>query len=189
LTGSDPSLLAMNSSGAQTVVADFPGYGVWAFEGNGWTQVTPSDASSLAVAQDRTIVAEFPGAGVWVYSSIFTHPRQWRQITPNDAYALSMSENFADVVSAAFAQPSGPISTPGSWVNQLNGTGWEFLSSAEPSLLGTSARHSETVVELPGFGVWMFTYTYNSSGQQVWYWENLTPADVNVLAVDTGVVL
>jgi len=175
LTAANASLLAMNSSGSQTVAAEFPGGGVWTFEG-GWHQLTAADASSLSIAQDRTVLAEFPGQGVWYHNP----NTGWanHHITSNDAAIVSLSENV-DEAAAYFPQANGAISSPGLWVNPLNGQGWQYLfTAAECTLMGIAGRGSYTVAEFPTYGVWMF---YNN------HWIQLTGADASVLAVDTGI--
>ena len=72
------------------LAAEFPGHGVWRFEDStGWRQLTPANATQVAVGSDGNVAAEFPGQGVWR----FEDSTGWRQLTPADAKILDMKSN------------------------------------------------------------------------------------------------
>ncbi len=149
---------------ATYVVSEIPGYGVWRYDSaTGWQQLTPADASQVAVDARGDVVAEFSGYGVWRYED----STGWQQLTPADAAQVGISGN--GIVAAEL---------PGYGVWRFeDATGWAQLTPANASQIAV-AGNGIVAAELPGYGVWRYE---DATG-----WQQLTPANASQGAVDAG---
>jgi hypothetical protein len=151
LTSADASILSI-SPASQQVIAEFPGYGVWEYAPKaGWAQLTPANASSLAIDVVGNVVAEFPGYGVW-YDDALGH--SWAQITPADASQVV----FADV---GFVMAEFP--GYGVW-DSHDGGSWVQMTGADASSLAGSGNGGMAAATFTGYG----TYAYNVTSA-TWY--------------------
>jgi hypothetical protein len=121
------------------VVAEFRGYGVWFYGDSGWRQLTPSDATSVAVGatlhDPSRVVAEFPGYGVWRIAD----GGGWQQLTA--AEALTVGINASGDVAATFPG-QGVWSYTDSDAAAVAGwaPGWKRLTWADAVTVGIDAN-------------------------------------------------
>jgi hypothetical protein len=117
-------------------VAVFPGWGVWWYtDGNGWRQLTPSDASSVAIGAtlygNSKIVAEFPGDGVWRIEDT----GGWVQLTAANAATVGINQ-YGDVVGqfagwGVWRYTDAPTGTaPAGWVHLMDGAALVGIDAA-----------------------------------------------------------
>ncbi len=146
------------------VVAEIPGTGVWRHSTqNGWQQLTPANASQVAVDSRGDVVAEIPGTGVWRYENA----TGWQRLTTADASQVGIAGN--GIVA---------IEIPGTGVWRFeDSSGWQWLTPADASQISV-AGNGIVAVEIPGTGVWRFE---DATG-----WRQLTPADASQVAVDAN---
>jgi len=104
VTAADATSLAtsMSASGGDwpTLVAEFPGYGVWHLRlqpGSGWSQLSSRDAITVGMNSFDDTVAVFPGWGVGVF---YNHGSGWDRRSTTDA-ALAVLDD-ADYLYATF---------------------------------------------------------------------------------------
>jgi hypothetical protein len=143
-----------------TAAVEIPGAGVWRYNAAGWAQLTPADASLLAMDAKGDVAIEIPGAGVWRYRD----GTGWAQLTVGNASLLAM-DRTGDVA----------IEIPGAGVwRYTDGTGWAQLTVGNASRLAMDAS-GDVAVEIAGAGVWRY--------QQASGWGQLTTADASVLAM------
>ncbi len=148
------------------VVVEVPNSGVWRYESaTGWQQLTPADASEVAVDSQGNVAAEIPGYGVWRYENAVG----WQQLTPADAALIAINAGNVAV----------DITSNGVWRFE-NATGWKELSPADPIEMQMDAA-GDVVEDVSGHGVWRF--------QDAIGWQQLSTVDVFSLAVsDSGVI-
>jgi hypothetical protein len=168
LTANNAATEAVATNGQ--VVAEFPGQGVWIYSnitggGSQWQQLTPSDASSLAVSGGlygpATVVAEFPGYGVWRIQEM----GGWVQLTAANAATVGINDS-GDVV--------GTFTGSGVWTYSDTGAGgynpgWNCLTAADAALVSIDASgnvHGQFGVDgiwYDHFGYWICTTANNAS--------------------------
>jgi hypothetical protein len=171
LTPSNASTEGVDTNGH--VVAEFPGYGVWLYGAgiNGWQQLTPSDATSVAIGSTlfdhSRVAATFPGYGVWR----FVDTQGWQQLTASDAATVSIGPHGD--VAAAFAgygvwsYLDSSAAAAAGW-----GGGWIHLTGANASGVGIDANGN--VYGLFNGGIWF---------DQVGSWKFLPAAPATSIGV------
>jgi hypothetical protein len=125
------------------VVGQFGTTGVWRFNQTtgGFTQLTPVNASRLAVDPLGDVVGTFKGAGVW----LFQPSVGWKQIGTADASLLAM-DALGDVV--------GSFPGAGVWLFRP-AAGFRQIGNSDASALAMDAQ-GDVVGTFPGHGVWLF---------------------------------
>ena len=175
------------------MVADFKGQGVWFYGtsiysggSNGWQQLTPSDATSLAIgsatvipsipspnAVPDVVAAAFSGYGVWRLTvDVFGHPGGSAQLTASEASAVNVNPS-GDVVAefpgwGVWSYTDSAAATQAGWA-----TGWNHLTAADATLVGIDAD-GNVFGQFPGWGVWY---------DQVGSWQMLTASNASSLGV------
>jgi hypothetical protein len=152
------------------MVGEFPGQGVWRFEDTtGWQQLTPVDASQVAIDNNGDVVGEFPGQGVWRFEDTIG----WQQLTPSDA---------SQVAIAGAGNVVGEFQGQGVWRFE-DATGWQQLTPVDASSVSINASGA-VAGSFAGQGVWVFG-GFDSSG-----WQQLTTVDAAQVCItaDSGVV-
>jgi hypothetical protein len=178
------------------VVAEFPGYGVWHFALNQWTNVntgwqplTANNASTLATDDAGNVVAEFPGWGVWYYAAAGVYGNgSWQQLTAADASSLALGTS-QEIQYMPYPHPvNGPTyvaaAFPGHGVWRMQvGQAWQQLTASNAATVGVNV-HGDVVGAFPGNGVWSYSDAgaggYNSG------WNQLTAADAALVGIDAA---
>jgi hypothetical protein len=160
---SAPATVRLTVSAARALVGEFGTTGVWQFDRstNAWAQLTPANASLLAMDTNGDVAAEFPGYGLWEYQP----GSGWKLLHGVDVSLLTM--NASGTIAVEF---------PGYGVGQYSpGAGWRLLTAANASQLAIDAN-GDIAGAFPRYGVWEFQ---SSSG-----WHQLNGVDVTLLAMD-----
>jgi hypothetical protein len=156
-----------------TVVADFPGQGLYAYNTvtQYWHHINGYDASAMAVdSSTGNVVATFPGFGTALWKS---NINGWQLLTGADASILSIASAGKQIV--------GEFPGYGVWDFRTN-TGWVQLTGADASSLATDDVRN-VVGAFPGHGVWFFTALTNT-------WTQITAAEASqVVFCDVGFVM
>jgi hypothetical protein len=160
---SAPAIVRLTVSAARALVAQFGSTGVWQFDRSTgtWAQLTPANASLLAMDTNGDVAAEFPGYGLWEYQP----GSGWKLLHGVDVSLLTM--NASGTIAVEF---------PGYGVGQYTpGAGWRLLTGANASQLAIDAN-GDIAGAFPRYGVWEFQ---SASG-----WHQLNGVDVTLLAMD-----
>jgi hypothetical protein len=160
LTGANAKLLASDSQGS--VVAEFPGAGVWLFTpSTSWRQINGVDATALAMDPYGNVAATFPGFGV----GQFLVGSGWHISTGAIAKLLAMDGN-GDI--------AGEFPGAGVWLFKPS-TGWKQINGIDATLLTMNASGA-IAANFPTFGVGEFQ---PASG-----WSILNGTQATALAID-----
>jgi hypothetical protein len=156
-----------------TVVADFPGYGLYTYNPTvqSWHLINGHDPSAMAVDPfTGDVAATFPGVGTALWKSSTNH---WQLLTQSSASLLSMSWGGQEIV--------GEFPGYGLWKFRPS-QGWTHLTLADASSLATDVV-GNVVGEFPHYGVWLFAAATNT-------WSQITPSDASqVIFADDGFVI
>jgi hypothetical protein len=143
-------------------VADFQRHGVWRYTViSGWQQLTPADASQVAVDDHGSAAAIFLN-GLWLYDDA----NSWQRLTPAAATQIDIAGN--EIVVAEF--PSNGLWRYGDPV----GGGWQRLTPADAQHVAVDDQ-GDTVASFLGNGVWLYQ---DASG-----WRQLTPAGADQVSI------
>jgi hypothetical protein len=164
LTANNASTEGVDTNGH--VVAEFPGWGVWFYtDGNGWRQLTPSDATSVAIGSTlygySRIVAEFPGWGVWR----IVDTGGWVQLTAAEASTVGINQN-GDVVGQFPNQGVWRFLDSGAAASAGFALGWGCCAGSDTTLAGIDAADN-VFAQFNGPGVWIWNSVSN-----YWYFLN-----------------
>jgi hypothetical protein len=159
LHGSSTShLLAANLDGAggDEVIADFQGYGLWAWSAGAWSRLHSFDVSSMIAADlngdgNDDLVVNFPGYGVWAYVNGL-----WSPIHPSAATSLAAADLDGNGVSELIVNFSGGL---GVWVRR-NATTWNLLHTATPESIVSGDLDTngldEVIMSFGASGIWSY---------------------------------
>jgi hypothetical protein len=115
------------------VVADFPGDGVWLYSSvNGWRQLSPMDAVTVAVDDSGDVVGNFAGVnGIGIARWVAAYGK-WELLTHTAASCLAEDAN-GDVVAniLGYGVARWEVST-----------GWQSLTSAQATSVSIAATAS-----------------------------------------------
>ena len=184
LTTNDASQVAANGIGE--VLADFPGQGVWLASYHGWKQLTPANATGLALVSARGfdqahqpyqmtgIVAEFPGQGLWPASSATSAPRP-----PTRAGSSSRPPRPRRRPSTPTAAYAASFTGQGVWF--FGEAGWRQLTGVDATSLAAGAPAdgsgpSAVAAAFAGYGLWRF--------QDGGGWVQLTAANASMVGIN-----
>jgi hypothetical protein len=159
-TGTDATV-SITVSVVRALVSQSGNQGVLQFDHSTgtWVQLTPANASLLAVDANGDVAGEFPGYGVWEYQP----GSGWKLLNGVDATILLM-DGSGDIA-AEF---------PGFGVGEYSpGVGWSLLTAANASLLNIDSI-GLVAGEFPGYGVWL---TQISGG-----WQQINGVDATLAA-------
>jgi hypothetical protein len=138
-------------------VETFAGNGLWRHSDiTGWQQLTPADASNIAVDDHGNVAAVFFN-GLWRYEDV----GGWQRLTPAVPSQVDIAGN--GIVAAAF--PGNGLWRYGD--PAVAGGGWQQLTLADPQSFGIDDQ-GDTVIAIPGNG----TYLYQDGSG----WQLLSPA-------------
>jgi hypothetical protein len=116
--------------------------GVYRFQktSGSWSQISPNQASSIAVSAGGNVIAEFIGAGVYSYNPF---SGGWTQLAPYDAYQLGVD-----------AEGNVAAEFPGSGVYYYNVTSasWTQLLYSDASLLAMDTEG--TIIAVYSSGIY-----------------------------------
>lgn len=111
ITVADANIL---SSWGQTLIANFPGDGLWQYDGATWKQINSNDTAQALIEDTVFLYADYGAGGLWKYHG------SWERITSADANLLGL---YAGVV-ANFPGHGGLYRFDGSsWVPMTSNDG------------------------------------------------------------------
>jgi hypothetical protein len=137
-----------------SMVADFQGQGVWVYINKTWQQLSPAEASSVALDDHGDVAAAF-GNGVWIF---YAGAADWQYLTP----ALPSQIDIAG--SGIFV---GEFPGNGVWRYGFQGKGWEQLTPANALCISVDDQ-GEFVGSFAANGTWILWSNY--------IWKQLSPA-------------
>jgi hypothetical protein len=165
------------------LAANFPGYGLYQYDGTTWTQFTPNSGVEDLVGNSDRLFADLGSIGLWQYDGAWT---QLSSVNP-DRIAANGNSLLAAFSGYGLFQYEGTTWTQLTSVGTVDnllaiagtiyvdfGTlglwrydvGWTNLSSANPNKI--QAYNGKLVANFPGYGL----YEYNGSA-----WTQLTSND------------
>ncbi|KFZ45136.1 hypothetical protein DS62_12865 [Smithella sp. SC_K08D17] len=134
--------------------SSFTGAGIWQWNGSTWSQLTPSNPTSM-VASGTTLYGTFGSNGIWEWNG-----SAWRQLTPSNPEAIV----------ASGTNLYGDFGESGVW--QWGGSSWSQLSPSNPTSMVASGT---TLYGTFGSnGIWQ----WNGSA-----WNQLTPSNPEAIVV------
>ena len=160
LHGTNPVHMAsgnLDGAGADEVIADFAGFGLWVNSGAGWSQLHGTDVSTMNTADldangKQDLIVTFPGFGVWAYMN----RTSWVQIDTHDAQRVASADLDGNGVRDLIIDFGPGI---GLWARK-NGTTWELLHSSTPeSIVGGDLDGDgldEVIADFGNAGLWSF---------------------------------
>ena len=134
--------------------ASFTGSGIWEWNGNGWTLLTPDNPEAM-VASGTDLYGDFGGSGLWQWNG-----SGWSLLTPDNP----------SLMIAADANLYASFTGAGIW--QWNGSGWSLLTPDNPESMVASG--ADLYGDFGGNGLWQ----WNGSG-----WSLLTPDNPEAMIV------
>jgi hypothetical protein len=152
----------LNGDGtSETVVCDFPGQGLWLFDGASgpsgeWRGLHPLDVSHMVAANldgfaGDELIVNFPGYGLWVYGS-----GSWSSLTSSDVSAMSVADLDAN------GSKDLIVNFPGDGVWSYRYTmGWSLNHPYAANRLAAGDLDRNGLTDLvidfgASFGVWLF---------------------------------
>ena len=152
LTAATPGIMAAYGN---DMVALFPGFGLYQYDGAAWTQLTAISSIDLIAGMPDRVYVDFTGAGLWQYNGA------WTQITPLNPNRIAA---FGDKLLANF---------PGYGLYQYDGASWTQLTP-----LGTAdsivSSATTAYVDFPSTGL----YAYSNGA-----WTGLTSLSPTMMQV------
>jgi hypothetical protein len=137
------------------LAVDFGSAGLYQYDGNSWSRITPADAQHLAV-YDGKLVGDFGSAGLWEFDGV-----TWTKLTPADA------DNTGNCMVAYGTILVVDLGSLGLWQYDGSST-WSRITPADAQHLAVYG--SKLVGDFGSAGLWEFD---GSS------WTKLTPADAD----------
>jgi hypothetical protein len=179
------------------LVANFPGHGLYHYDGLTWTQLTPNDTVQALFGYD-VLFADYGTLGLWKFDGSWG---SWAQITSADAnllgsYGGNLVANFAGLGLYKYDGETWTQLTPNDTVQALIETGgilyadygtlglwkydgeWNILSYDNPNKM--LAWGNNLVANFPGCGI----YRYDGTT-----WTQLTPNDTVQALIEVSGIL
>ena len=151
-----------------TIVADFPGYGLYRFDTTtqNWQLLNGHDPAAMAVDPcTGDVVASFHGYGTALWTSA---TGGWTMLTGAEASLLAISGCDQNIF--------GEFNGSGVWAFHPN-TGWIHLTCANATSMAADSS-GNLACEFPGNGVWYFTAQQGT-------WTQLTAADASTVVMSS----
>jgi hypothetical protein len=166
LTPASSNLMVAVSRGLwDNLVANFPGHGLYQYDGYTWTQLTPNDTVQALIVVDGYLYADYGTLGFWRYDPNKSLADAWALISSADANLVG---EYGGKLVANF---------PGYGLYQYDGTTWTQLTP------------NDTVQDLKDGGSYLYA-DYGTLGLLKYngYWDQISNADANLLEWYSGLV-